>query len=343
MTGIFTISLDFELHWGGFEKWTLALPNSMQGAVSNRQWDYNEYFLHTRKVIPEMLNLFEKHGVHVTWAAVGMLMHQSKKELLRNVPSLQPSYIQQELSAYHYINNIGIGEDEANDPFHFAPTLVKRILATAHQELGTHTFAHFYCNEEGQTVDQFREDLKAAQRVAKNYGAGLKSLVFPRNQFNDQYLKVCFEEGITSVRSNPLDWFWKIDSTQAESRWKRLNRGADAYFSVGKKNTYSLSSLTLREGYPVCIPASRLLRPYRPSEFFLNDLKIRRIKSEMTRAALQGEVYHLWWHPHNFGRYPEQSIEGLKEILTHYRYCHDQHGMQSMTMNEITRRARNEE
>jgi peptidoglycan/xylan/chitin deacetylase (PgdA/CDA1 family) len=356
MAGIFTISLDFELHWGGFEKWNLGkveneqltrdnpIPNSEHRTTNNEEpSSYNQYFLNTRKAIPEMLSLFEKYQIHVTWAAVGMLMHESKDELLANAPALKPSYKEKKLSAYDYINTIGIGESEKSDRFHFAPTLVKKILATPDQELGTHTFAHFYCNEDGQTVEQFREDLKAAQRVAKNYGVGLRSLVFPRNQFNDQYLKVCFEEGITSVRSNPLDWFWKIDSTQAESRWKRLNRGADAYFSVGKKNTYSLSSLTVRKGYPVCIPASRLLRPYRPSEFFLNDLKIKRIKSEMTRAAYAGEIYHLWWHPHNFGRYPEQSIEGLKEILIHYRHCHAQYGMQSMTMNEITKCARNEE
>lgn len=338
MNGIFTTSLDFELHWGGFEKWNL--PNG-NGLTASGKKDYAKYFLNTRKVIPEMLELFKKYEVHVTWAAVGMLLHESKKALLANAPAVRPSYKDQELSAYHYIETIGIGEGEESDPFHFAPTLVKQILSTAYQELGTHTFAHYYCNEDGQTIEQFQEDLRAAKRVAKNYGHELRSLVFPRNQFNDDYLKVCFEEGITAVRSNPLDWFWKIDSTQNESYWKRLNRGLDAYFSIGKKNTYSLNSLSTRKGFPVCLPASRLLRPYNPKEFILNDLKINRIKSEMTRAALQGEVYHLWWHPHNFGNYPEQSMKGLTMILEHFAYCCDRWNMQSLNMGEITSVLRN--
>jgi hypothetical protein len=321
MNGIFTISLDFELHWGGFEKWPLN--------------NYDTYFKNTREVIPQMLKLFEAYEVHVTWATVGILFHKTKDELVGNMPKLKPGYHTKELSAYHYIQAEGIGKDETSDPFHFAPSLIKQILNTPYQEVGTHTFAHFYCNEEGQTLQEFRDDLKAAQRAAAQYHTHLHSLVFPRNQFNDQYLKVCFEEGITAVRSNPLDWFWEIGSTQNESLWKRLNRGLDAYFPIGKKNTYRVNDLHVRKGYPVCIPASRLLRPYKPKEYYLNVLKINRIKSEMTRAAQCNEVYHLWWHPHNFGNYPAESINALEEILKHYAHCRQKWKMQSLNMNEI--------
>jgi hypothetical protein len=326
--GIFTISLDFELHWGGFEKWPLE--------------QYRQYFLNTRDVIPKMLTLFEQHEVHVTWATVGMLLHDSRQGLMKNAPLLKPSYQQRQLSAYHFIDSTGIGDNEEEDPFHFAPSLIKQIVATPHQELGTHTFAHYYCNEAGQTLEQFQDDLRAAKRVAATYGVELRSLVFPRNQFNDQYLRACHDEGISSVRSNPLDWFWKIDSTQSESMWKRLNRGADAYWPVGKKNTYILKSLPVSEGLPLCIPASRLLRPYNPKEFFLNAMKIDRIKAEMSRAAERGEVYHLWWHPHNFGSYPKQSIAALLEILSHYSACNKKWNMTSATMHELTQQRINE-
>ncbi|MCB0490490.1 MAG: polysaccharide deacetylase family protein [Cyclobacteriaceae bacterium] len=341
MNGIFTISLDFELHWGGFEKWQLA--QSSQSPVGGRQapvtgrrqrTSLNEYFLSTRQAIPRMLELFEKHGGHVTWASVGLLLNDSKEELLRNAPSNTPSYKNQKLSAYHFVDTHGIGQNEQGDPFHFAPSLVRQILKTPHQELGTHSYAHFYCNEPGQTVEQFREDLKAAKKVSEKYGVKVRSMVFPRNQFNDAYLEVCIQEGITSVRSNPLDWFWNIQSTQNEPAWKRLNRGLDAYFPIGKKNTYKLSDIPVRSDIPVCLPASRLLRPYRPTEWLLNDFKINRIKSEMIRAARNSEVYHLWWHPHNFGHYPEQSLLGLEKILSYYNRCRDQYGMISLNMGE---------
>jgi peptidoglycan/xylan/chitin deacetylase (PgdA/CDA1 family) len=318
---VFIISLDFELHWGGFEKWPLE--------------NCHQYFLNTRYTVPKMLDLFEQFEVHTTWATVGMLFHESRNSLLEKAPVLKPTYQFSELSAYHFIEQGGIGEREKDDPFHFASNLVNQIINTPFQELGSHTFAHYYCNEPGQTLDQFRADLKAAQQSAMLHGKKLRSLVFPRNQFNEEYLRVCYEEGFIAVRDNPRDWFWNIQSTQHESMWKRLNRGMDAYLPIGKKNTYSLESLECRPGLPVCIPASRLLRPYRPKELFLNDMKIIRIKSEMERAARNVEIYHLWWHPHNFGHYPKESMEGLKKILDHFAFCKEKYGMRSMSMGEV--------
>jgi peptidoglycan/xylan/chitin deacetylase (PgdA/CDA1 family) len=318
---VFTISLDFELHWGGFEKWSLE--------------NYKSYFSNTRNIIPELLGFFKDYKVHATWATVGMLFHESKNSLVRDAPSLKPFYDISELSPYHFIQNHGIGNSEEDDPYHFAASLVRKIVETPYQELGSHTFAHYYCNEPGQTVQQFRADLEAAQRSARLVDKQLKSLVFPRNQFNEEYLRACYEAGFIAVRDNPRDWFWNIQSTQSESMWKRLNRGLDAYLPVGGKNTYSIDSVQFRPGLPVCIPASRLLRPYRPKELFLNKMKINRIKKEMERAAQHGEVFHLWWHPHNFGHYPNESMEGLKQILDHFAMCREKYGMQSLSMGEI--------
>src|SRR5687768_3402879 len=206
MTGsAFIVSLDFELHWGGFEKWPLE--------------NYKQYFSNTRIVIPEILRLFQQYEAHATWATVGMLFHDSKDILFELAPSVKPSYSSPELSAYHFIDNHGIGANEKDDPFHFAASLVKKVVDTPYQELGSHTFAHYYCNEVGQTVDQFRADLRAAQQSALIYKKKLRSLVFPRNQFNEEYLRACYDEGFVAVRTNPRDWFWDIQSTQHESVW----------------------------------------------------------------------------------------------------------------------------
>jgi peptidoglycan/xylan/chitin deacetylase (PgdA/CDA1 family) len=320
--GIFTISLDFELHWGGFEKWPVE--------------KYRQYFLNTRSVIPEMLKLFETYGVHVTWATVGILFASSREEFETYQPAVKPSYSEGKLSAYNYIRDAGIGDNENDDPLHYAPSLIRQIVNTPNQEIGTHTFAHVYCNEAGQTPDAFKNDLEAAIAISRKFGCEISSLVFPRNQFNQTYLKICRDVGITAVRSNPVDWFWKIDSTQKESGWKRLNRGLDAYFPVGSHNSYKLRSITAVDGLPICLPASRLLRPYNPKEYFLNAVKISRIASEMERAAKRNECYHLWWHPHNFGNYPEQSLAGLRAILEAYRKCNTAWGMVSMNMKELS-------
>jgi hypothetical protein len=264
-----------------------------------------------------------------------MLFHDSKNSLIEFSPELKPSYELSNLSAYNFIEQGQIGNSEDDDPLHFGGSLIKQIINKPFQELASHTFSHYYCNEAGQTVEQFTADLQAAQKSAHLYEKKLRSLVFPRNQFNEEYLRACFSEGFIAVRDNPRDWFWNIESTQHESLWKRLNRGVDAYFPIGRKNTYTVESLQYRPGLPVCIPASRLLRPYRRQELFLNNLKIARINLEMDRAANNGEIYHLWWHPHNFGHYPKESLIALKKILDNFSRCRDRYGMRSLNMGEV--------
>jgi len=280
-----------------------------------------------------MLRLFSDYEVHATWATVGFLFFNTKSEMLEAIPVSQPEYTNRSLSAYRYLKNGSIGADEESDPFHFASSLVNLIGAAPGQEVATHTFSHYHCNEPGQTSEDFRADLRAAIKIAQKKRTELKSLVFPRNQFNQEYLEVCKELGITSVRSNPTDWFWNIRSTQRESTWLRFFRGLDAYFPTGDKKTYPLS--TLNSQLPIQIPASRLLRPWSPKYPFLNWLKLNRIKNEMSQAARDGEVYHLWWHPHNFGNHPQENLADLEKILIHFQNLKKEFGLRSMNMGEV--------
>jgi hypothetical protein len=314
---VFTISLDFELYWGIFDKVPLA--------------ERIEYFANTRKVIPEMLSLFEAQQVHVTWATVGMLFAKDWEDWSASIPEQKPSYHNNKLSAYRLKEEFG--RDVSLKSCFFASELVERIQFTCYQELSTHTFAHYYCQEEGQTVEQFRQDLQAAQRIATRQGTALQSLVFPRNQFNEDYLKVCLEEGIKTVRSNPRDWFWK--QTVEDKISKRIFRTGDAYFPLGNRTSYPLSSLDVKDGLPLAIPASRFLRPVDGKRDFLNRLRLNRILNEMTEAAKRKECYHLWWHPHNFGSYPKRSMADLQVIIDHYKRLQEKYGMESMGMLEI--------
>ncbi|EJF08476.1 polysaccharide deacetylase family protein [Pontibacter sp. BAB1700] len=314
---VFTISLDFELYWGIFDKVPLA--------------DRKQYFANTLRVIPEMLSLFESQQIQVTWATVGMLFAKDWSDWTNAVPALRPSYHDNQLSAYRLKEEFG--RDGSLKDFFFAPELVQQIHQTPYQEMATHTFAHYYCQEAGQTVEQFREDLRAAQSIAKRQGAKLESLVFPRNQFNKQYLRVCREEGINAVRSNPSDWFWK--QTVEDKLSKRIFRTGDAYLPLGKRTSYPLSSLKIEDALPLSIPASRFLRPVDGKRDILNKLRLNRILSEMTVSAKRKECYHLWWHPHNFGSHPVRSMADLKIIIDHYKKLEQQYGMQSMSMRSI--------
>jgi len=83
------------------------------------------------------------------------------------------------------------------------------------------------------------------------------------------------------VRSNPTDWYWK--DTQNDSLKNKIFRTRDAYLGSSNKS-YKLTDLKVEKGKPLAQKASRLLRPYSTNKL-LNDLKLKRIKSEMTSSA----------------------------------------------------------
>jgi hypothetical protein len=67
----------------------------------------------------------------------------------------------------------------------------------------------------------------------------------------------------------------------------------------------------------------------------LEPLRRRRLKSGLRAAARQGEIFHLWWHPHNFGINQEENFAALRDILDQFERLRQQHGMRSMTMAEV--------
>ncbi|NVK48511.1 MAG: polysaccharide deacetylase family protein [Cyclobacteriaceae bacterium] len=315
MPGIFTISLDFELLWGIFDKvGTKYKP---------------EYFSNTRKVIPQMLDRFGKNEIGVTWATVGMLFAENEEEWKDYSPEFTPSYRDKKLSAYEWAKKNGIRPE-----VHFAPELIKQILDTPFQELGSHSFAHYYTLVRGQSPEQFRQDLKATQKIAqKKFGISLQSLVFPRNHINELYLPICLEEGYEFVRGNPKNWYWQ--ETQHESFGKKFFRSADCFFPLGEKTSYRLEELSHFKNEPLIIPASRILRPMNIRNSLFNEIRLQRILNEMESAAKAGEVYHLWWHPHNFGNDPEASIKELDRILEKYRELNEKFGFESKSMKML--------
>jgi len=158
-------------------------------------------------------------------------------------------------------------------------------------------------------------------------------LVFPRNQFNKDYLSICHEVGITSVRSNPDIWYWT--SSADSSLLKRIFRTGDAYLKFQPYKMVFLNEIRADE-LPIQLPAARLYRPWKPRFPLLNKLKMRRILNEMTEAAQLGGYYHIWWHPENLGNHPEECLSEIRVMLEHFKKLEDAYGFESLTMGEIT-------
>lgn len=313
MSGQFVISLDFELLWGVRDH-------------SDKQ-AYGQNVLGAREAVPRMLGIFEAHGIRATWATVGFLFCETKDELMASLPADRPAYTNPRLSNYIYLDECG--KDERSDPYYFGASLVDAIRKTPGQELGTHTMSHYYCLEDGQTLAAFEADLVAAKKLAGHRGVSLKSIVFPRNQFTPAHLTVCARQGITHYRGNPTGWAYRAAKGAEQTPAKRALRLIDAYSGILGSQTF----VPGRDG-PVDIPASRFLRPCAGKLAAFHPLHLSAIKHGMTEAAKARRGYHLWWHPHNFGRNLDANMAGLRLIIDHFAALRDRYGMKSLAMGD---------
>jgi peptidoglycan/xylan/chitin deacetylase (PgdA/CDA1 family) len=307
------VSLDFELHWG-----VRDVPLS----------EYRKNLMGARAVVPHLLALFRQYDVHATWAVVGFLFCETRDELMDSLPQRKPRYVDARLSPYQAISR-EVGRDERADPIHFAPSLIRAIAATPHQEIGTHTFSHYYCLEDGQDVDDFREDLRVAVRVTEKLAPAPRSLVFPRNQFRADYLETAASLGILAYRGNPRSWMYRASSRANDGRVRRGLRLLDAYLPIPRTQP-AIPPNRL----PCDVPATRFLRPYARSLRRFEPLRLRRLVNELERTVRRRGTYHLWWHPHNFGCDQKENLEFLARFLDRVSDLRRSGRLVSLTMAE---------
>lgn len=323
--GFFVISLDFELFWGMFDKVTLA--------------EYGEHIKGVHTAIPEMLAVFKEYNIHATWATVGMLLFETKNELLRALPKEQPLYANMAVSSYEYLKKAIVKETETDDPYHFGATLLQQILQTPNQEFGSHTFSHYYCIDGSKnSAAVFAADCQAFSKVAARFNQQVTSIVFPRNQTTLQALAICKEQGLTAYRGTPDHFLYTSKTDKAQTNiFLRALRLIDAYINISGPLTYSL--FAVQEDVLANVRGSFFLRPYSHLLRFIEKIKIERIKKSMTHAAKHNEIFHLWWHPHNFGINRKENLANLISLLEHFKCLQETYGMQSANMREITENA----
>lgn len=312
MGGTLIVSLDFELFWGMLDVTSLEA--------------YQDNVLGGKKAIPQLLELFRKYDIHATWATVGYLFADNKSELKEFFPAreLCPSYADPRLDPYAYLDTIG--DNEAEAPCFYCPDLIRMVAQTPGQEIGSHTFCHYYCWEAGQTVEQFAADMRAAKAIGEKKGYDLTSVVLPRNQCSPEYTQVLQQLGYTAYRDLENDWIHKAIPVRIVKRACTL---LDAYLPLTAG-----SYLPKKESGIWNFPGSKMYRPIMPKLRVLEKRKLQRIKGQMRRAARRGEVYHLWWHPHNLGAETQAHMTQLEEIFRYYEELKEKYGMQSLNMRE---------
>jgi peptidoglycan/xylan/chitin deacetylase (PgdA/CDA1 family) len=315
--GALVISLDFELHWGVRDKCAPDGP-------------YRENLLGARKAIPLILDLFEEFGIAATWATVGFLFAESRREREEFSPAIRPQYVDTRLDPY----SEPTGENEDDDPLHYAASLIAQIAKRSKQEIATHTFSHYYCQEPGETREAFAADLASAVAIAQCRGINARSIVFPRNQFRPGYEDLLKEAGVACYRGNEPHWMYRSRPRSQETLAVRAPRLLDHYVSLSGSKVVRWDEILQPNG--LCdIRSSMFLRPYSTQRKSFESIRFRRIAGGIRAAAEQRGIFHLWWHPHNFGANTNENLDFLRSVLEVFASCRQTHGMKSLNMAEV--------
>ncbi|SOC37684.1 polysaccharide deacetylase [Salinicoccus kekensis] len=319
--GSFIISLDFELFWGYIDCESLEKHRARMQK--------------TRRVVAELINVFEENDIKVTWSTVGMLMLESADDLKRLLRDVEvPDYEDAKLNNYNTFEAL-LSHSEYSDEVFFASELVEQLKASRYQTIGTHTFSHYYCLEKGQTNEDFRKDLSIAMAVAEKKDIGVESIVFPRNQYDAGTLALLRNYGIRSYRGNPDQFIYR--TRPSDNLAIRAGHLLDTYWNIAGHITHPVPET---EDGLYNIKASRFLRPLTKRNMRFKKLQLRRIKNEMSHAAEHGLYYHLWWHPHNFSGLTDENISFLKEIINHFKNLNETYNFSSDSMESYVEKVR---
>lgn len=316
--GCLVISLDFEMMWGCHD-WATPM-------------DYGKSNISAvRSVIDKLLELFNRYEIHATFATVGLLFCQDNEDAIKHRPVELPSYFDSNLSPFKidYINRI----NDQDFSLYYALDVIEKLKICPNIEIGSHTFSHYFCQEEGQTIEEFQADLAEMNKIASEHGVELESIIFPKNQVSKNYIEACVNWGLKYYRGNALKYFSPTKNKTIALK-NRICRLVDAYVNIGGNTSYPYERID-RSKNLINIPASRFIRPFIPKLYFLERLRLHRVKCEIRYAAKHNEVYHIWWHPHNCGANLENNMWFIEEILKCYSECHRTYSMQSYTMREI--------
>jgi len=188
--------------------------------------------------------------------------------------------------------------------------------------------------EPSQPKAHFVADISSEIDIADKYNQEIRSIAFPRNQFNTDYFDVLQKYRINCYRGNEAAWMYhSLPHEAKQSIGARAVRLIDAYVDICGPNITGWNQVPSPVG-PCNVPSSRYLRPHSPALRWLDPLRLKRITDCIRLAAVEKKIFHLWWHPHDFGLHTEKNVAFLRRIMEAFAICRDRYGMRSLTMAE---------
>src|SRR5690606_11646205 len=307
--GVFLLSLDTELAWGYFD-----YPRHVRERIFSSDGSRE------RRAVRRLLDLFRDYDIQSSWAVVGHMFHASWAE----GPS---DHVMAWRGRYDSFDEIY----GTSPPLWYGPDVVEAIIAAQPKhEIAVHGYTHRPLGEGDVGPQDVRRELEAWQRVAERWGIHGQAMTFPRNRVGN--LHVLRELGIRSYRRRTrLPWIASVPVLG-----KVLNR-LDMYLQLYPPRLQPIPDPIAE--CPVDLEASYwLFGMHRALEERLDALglslvRMHRVRAAVRRAALRGQVLHLWAHPWEFRT--DADFAKLAYVLEEVRIQREAGRLLPMTMTAL--------
>jgi len=277
MSGKLVISIDFELRWGVHDVYGLNFDA------------YRKNLENARAAVNKTLEMFENRNIRSTWATVGAIGLDNWNDYF-NIVHSQPKYKNQKFNIIEEYSKI-----DPNGDLHFAPNLVQKIIETQGQELGSHTFSHIYCREDGFDITDFLYDTNCYAKVFKEkFNILPRSIVFPRNQTN--FIELLKDLNFEIYREKKAYIFNNKIAERAENVFEVIS--PFPYSSVKFDISKTIGNLFIRFDLPS----------------LLWKIQMNKLKYTIQNMS-NNDVFHIWWHPHNVGPNLKFGLARFEEMF----------------------------
>lgn len=259
-----------------------------------------------------LCELFDRYELPATWAVVGHLLLE-------------------ECNEDHETHPAGPRLCEGPREAWFADGLVDRVLgAEVDHEVGCHGFTHVHFQHESMTRSEAARELRRAREAVARLAGDPTSFVFPVNEVG--HLDLLAEHGFDCYRGRQPT---------------RPGPGRKLADSVLGRGAPPLVEPAVDPRGLVNVPASQYLFGFEgvarsAVEPVFGDPVVGRARRGLDRLADggNGDVLHLWLHPHNLTR--ERDFERMRAVLSYAAELRDRGEIHVETMRDVARRVRAE-
>lgn len=301
--GAFVVSLDTELGWGQFDTTDIEAKRAT--------------FEETPAVVDDLLALFDRHEIPVTWALVAHLLTECGGVHDEPAPDFEWVDWMTELPC-----RAGVDSD-----LWYAPEILDAIqAATVDHDIGLHGYTHMILGADGCSKPAAEAEIERALDILQTAGVDPDSFVYPRNEIGHR--DVLAARGIDTVRGVNDRWFER-------NAVPRLAKPGFRHLDEAARITPPTVTPSRRQGL-VEIPGSQVFRPYHGGwQYTPRHSQRDRAKKGLQRAAETGEIFHLWFHPSNLADDPVALLSELDAVLATAATLRDAGELNVMSMADV--------